>query len=75
MVSYRCKHCRLEIGEIPFSSIEETIRELQLADKTGSERFINVTDRGTLEVHCICEQCERSMNTYPDYYTIEKWLQ
>lgn len=75
MISYRCKHCRTEIGSIPFASVEETIRELLKADETNKERFVEVAHHGGLEVRCICEQCECSMQASPNYYTVDKWLQ
>ncbi|WP_432353758.1 anti-sigma-F factor Fin [Sporosarcina sp. A2] len=65
----------MEVGSIPFASVKETIRDLQKADEKNTERFIEVTDRGKLEVRCICEQCERTMHASPNYYTVEKWLQ
>lgn len=71
MVMYRCRHCRTEIGSLPFSSVQETIAELLKAD----DRSLTVTERGDIEVRCICEQCEASLDRFPHYYTVEKWLQ
>ena len=76
MITYRCSHCYTEIGAIPFASIEKTVRELQKQDDiVQKKRFVHTTTQGELEVHCICETCEHTLQTFPDYYTVEKWLQ
>ena len=75
MITYRCNHCQTEIGSIPFASVEETIRDLQRTDELQKERFVHATHQGGIEVRCICETCESSLREFPDYYTVEKWLQ
>lgn len=71
MVTYRCRHCSTEIGMIPFASVKETIAELERTDR----RFLHETDEGAIEVRCICDRCEQSLQGFPEYYTVEKWLQ
>ncbi|WJY26726.1 MULTISPECIES: anti-sigma-F factor Fin [Sporosarcina] len=71
MVTYRCGHCRTEIGSVPFASVKETIAELQKSD----DGFLSEHGRGSFEIRCICEQCEDSLSMFPEYYTVEKWLQ
>ena len=44
-------------------------------DEGEEERFLTVEQDGELTVRCICEQCEQSLLRFPDYYTLNKWLQ
>ena len=64
-----------EIGSLPFESARDTLRLLQKIDEEEEERFLTVGNDGALTVRCICEQCEQSLQKYPNYYTLTKWLQ
>ena len=44
-------------------------------DEGEEERFLTYGKDGELTVRCICEQCEQSLRSFPDYYTLNKWLQ
>lgn len=65
----------MEIGVIPFSSAQETIRQLQQMDTGEEECYLKYSEDGMLTVRCICEQCEQSLQTFPSYYALKKWLQ
>lgn len=74
-IRYHCRHCNTEIGSLPFESARDTLRLLETLDKEEEERFLTVEKNGALTVRCICEQCEQSLQSFPDYYTLTKWLQ
>lgn len=74
-IRYHCRHCKTEIGSLPFESAQEALRLLQKLDEKEEERFLTLGKDGDLKVRCICEQCEESLQSYPDYYTFTKWLQ
>ena len=74
-IHYTCRHCETEIGTLPFESVKETILQLQKMDEGEEERFLTYEQDGELTVRCICEQCEQSLRRFPDYYTLNKWLQ
>ncbi len=74
-IRYTCRHCETEIGTLPFESAKETILLLQKMDEGEEERFLTYEKNGELTVRCICEQCEQSLLRFPDYYTLNKWLQ
>ncbi len=74
-IRYKCRHCETEIGSLPFESAKETILLLQKVDEMEEERFLQYDQDGSVMVRCICEQCEQSLQSYPDYYTLNKWLQ
>lgn len=74
-IRYHCRHCETEIGSLPFESAQEALQLLQKLDETEEERFLTFGKDGALTVRCICEQCENSLQKFPDYYTFNKWLQ
>ncbi|KXH86823.1 anti-sigma-F factor Fin [Sporosarcina sp. HYO08] len=74
-IRYTCRHCDTEIGSLPFESAKELIVEIQQLDEGKGERFLTFENDGEVTVRCICEQCEQSLRTFPDYYTLAKWLQ
>ena len=74
-IRYTCRHCETEIGTLPFESVKETVLLLQKIDKGEVEHFLTYEKDGELTVRCICEQCEQSLQRFPDYYTLNKWLQ
>ncbi|MFJ7936804.1 anti-sigma-F factor Fin [Sporosarcina sp. NPDC096371] len=74
-IRYTCRHCETEIGTLPFESVKETILQLQKTDEGQEDQFLTYEKDGDLTVRCICEQCEQSLLRFPDYYTLNKWLQ
>lgn len=72
MIRYSCHHCQTEIGSIPFESVKSVVSQLESTDK---QSLLSVDSDGGLHIRCICEHCEQSLQTFPDYYTLEKWLQ
>ena len=75
-IRYHCRHCKTEIGSIPFESARETLRLLEkLDEEEEEERYLTLGEDGALTVRTICEQCERSLQSHPNYYTFTKWLQ
>ncbi|WP_438314086.1 anti-sigma-F factor Fin [Sporosarcina sp. FA9] len=74
-IRYKCRHCDTEIGSLPFESAKETLQMLQRMDETEEEQFLMYEKGGAVTVRCICEQCEQSLEKFPNYYTLRKWLQ
>lgn len=76
-IRYNCRHCKTEIGSIPFGSARETLRLLEKLDEEEKEeeRYLTLGENGDLTVRTICEQCEQSLQSHPNYYTFTKWLQ
>ncbi|MDV6378971.1 DUF2757 family protein [Sporosarcina sp. GW1-11] len=74
MIRYSCSHCDTEIGSIPLDAAEAILYQIKNLDKGEKRSFLSVNDEG-MRIRCICEQCEQSLKTFPDYYTLKKWLQ
>lgn len=74
MIRYSCTHCDTEMGSIPFEAAKEVLGQIGKWDEGEKKSFLTVTQDGT-HIRCICEQCEQSLRTFPDYYTLKKWLQ
>lgn len=75
-IRYHCRHCETEIGSLPFESAEVVLNLLEkLNDDKGSEQFLTREKDGEFIVRCICEQCEQSLQKFPNYYSLKKWIQ
>ncbi|KAA0941013.1 anti-sigma-F factor Fin family protein [Sporosarcina sp. ANT_H38] len=74
-IRYTCRHCETEIGTLPFESAKETVLLLHQMNEAEAEHFLAYEKDGALTVRCICEQCEQSLQRFPDYYALNKWLQ
>ncbi|HEX5564278.1 MAG TPA: anti-sigma-F factor Fin [Sporosarcina sp.] len=74
-IRYKCRHCATEVGSLPFGSAKETVRMLHQLNEGEEENFVTTCEKGHLTVQCICEQCEKSLREFPDYYSLGKWLQ
>ena len=78
VIRYHCRHCETEIGSLPFESAEvvvKLIRKLENDTSQEDEEFLVMGEGGEMKVRCICEQCEESLQRFPNYYTLKKWLQ
>ncbi|KMY30693.1 MULTISPECIES: anti-sigma-F factor Fin [Lysinibacillus] len=73
-VRYRCRHCEVEIGTLPFDA-DDTIRKLHIFELGEADDYVEKDQHGHTTVHCICEQCEDSLKQYPDYHALNKWIQ
>ena len=73
-IRYRCRHCKVEMGSLPFDA-EKTIHKLHLFEIGEMDDFVEKNARGETIVHSICEHCEQSLRQFPDYYALKKWLQ
>ncbi|AXI00728.1 DUF2757 family protein [Sporosarcina sp. PTS2304] len=74
MIRYSCSHCDSEIGSIPLDAAEVVIRQIKALDEGENTSFLTINEHGAY-IQCICEHCEQSLKTFPDYYTLKKWLQ
>lgn len=75
-IRYHCRHCETEIGSLPFESAGTVLSLIEkLDDKKNGEQFLTFGEDGEWAIRCICEQCEQSLQQFPDYYTLKKWLQ
>ncbi len=80
MIRYHCKHCETEIGSLPFESAESVVSLIQRLENDShqyddKEQFLIIGEGGEMTVRCICEQCEKSLQQFPTYYALKKWLQ
>lgn len=74
-IRYHCRHCNTEIGSLPFESATEVLQLLKRLDEKDEERFLVRGKDGELKIRSICEHCEQSLESFPDYYMSNKWLQ
>lgn len=74
-IRYKCRHCDTEIGQLPLDSIDEQF--LLKNDITPEEQdtYIEHGSEGNYTIQCICEECQNSLQKFPNYYALKKWIQ
>lgn len=76
MIHYHCTYCEVEIGELPLRAAKKVLSLVkEVEDWESRDRFLTNKGDGELVVHCICEQCEKTLQQFPHYYALDTWLQ
>ncbi len=56
-VRYRCRHCEVEIGTLPFDA-DDTIRKLHIFELGEADDYVEKDQHGHTTVHCIFPFCK-----------------
>ncbi|PEY31154.1 peptide ABC transporter permease [Bacillus cereus] len=70
---YYCKHCGNNVGSITAEKVYSKV----LFQLTEQERLdmIHFHENGNIYIKTICESCQETLSSYPEYYEYEKFLQ
>lgn len=70
---YYCRHCGYRIGSIT----AEKVYGFVLSQLTEQERLemIHFDENGNIYIKTICESCQKTLASYPEYYEYEMFLQ
>ena len=70
---YYCRHCGCKIGSIT----AEKVYGFVLGQLTEQERLemIHFDENGNIYIKTICESCQETLASYPEYYEYELFLQ
>ncbi|MFK4310889.1 hypothetical protein ABH957_005635 [Bacillus sp. RC242] len=70
---YYCRHCGSNVGSIiaekVYSDVLFQLTEQEVAD------MIHFHENGNIYIKTICESCQETLASYPEYYEYEKFLQ
>ena len=73
-IRVKCRHCDTLMGYLPSESAEKNSRVQEMKEEFAEE-FIMQDDQGRVTIKSTCEHCEQSLQLFPDYYSIKKWIQ
>ena len=74
-IRYKCRHCETEIGQLPFDSIDDQFLLKNELTSEEQDSYIEHGAEGNYTVNCICEDCQKSLQKFPNYYALKKWIQ
>ena len=74
-IRYKCRHCETEVGQLPFDSIDQEFLNKHEIKPEEQHIYIENQEEGNFVVRCICEECQHSLQKFPNYYALKKWIQ
>jgi len=74
-IRYKCRHCETEIGQLPFDRIDDQFLHKHELTQEDQHIYIKNGAEGDYTVQCICEECQDSLQKFPNYYALKKWIQ
>ncbi len=74
-IRYRCRHCETEVGQLPLDSIDEAFLQKNNIEPEEQHIYIQTGAEGDYTIQCICEECQTSLQKFPSYYALKKWIQ
>ena len=74
-IHYHCRHCSYKVGTIENSTVyAETLGFHQLSADERKE-MINYQQNGDIHVQTICEDCQETLDRYPEFHEYESFIQ
>ena len=70
---YYCRHCGSNVGSVTAEKVYSDVL-FQLTEQVVVE-MIHFHENGNIYIKTICELCQETLASYPEYYEYEKFLQ
>ncbi|HHQ8913318.1 TPA: anti-sigma-F factor Fin [Bacillus cereus] len=70
---YYCRHCGSNVGSVTAEKVYSDVL-YQLTEQEVVE-MIHFHENGNIYIKTICELCQETLASYPEYYEYEKFLQ
>lgn len=70
---YYCRHCGCKLGSIAIEKVYSNVL-FQLTEQEQLD-MIHFHENGNIYIKTICESCQETLVSYPEYYEYEKFLQ
>ncbi|MES5952847.1 DUF2757 family protein [Bacillus fungorum] len=70
---YYCRHCGSNVGSVTAEKVYSDVL-FQLTEQEVVE-MIHFHENGNIYIQTICELCQETLESYPEYYEYEKFLQ
>ncbi|MCT6916504.1 MAG: anti-sigma-F factor Fin family protein [Bacillus wiedmannii] len=70
---YYCRHCGSNVGSVTAEKVYSDVL-FQLTEQEVVE-MIHFHENGNIYIKTICESCQETLASYPEYYEYGKFLQ
>jgi hypothetical protein len=74
-VVYNCRHCGHVIGEINDQIVDTTILGWNTLSDKEKKEMIEYKSNGDVHIQAICENCEETLGTHPEYHELDYFIQ
>ncbi|MTT32988.1 DUF2757 family protein [Terrilactibacillus sp. BCM23-1] len=74
-IIYKCRHCGAKIGSIRSDHIEESTLGFDHLTDHERQEMIQSNQEGQIQVMAICEDCQETLDKYPEYHQWETFIQ
>lgn len=74
-IVYTCKHCGKEIGKLDQQTVDATMLGLDRLSTEDKREMIHYQSNGDIHIQAICENCEDSLNSHPQYHELDFFIQ
>ncbi|RYG72731.1 anti-sigma-F factor Fin family protein [Lentibacillus lipolyticus] len=74
-IIYQCRHCGQEIGRLNQQMVDASMLGLDQLSADEQQEMVNYRDNGDVEIKSICESCEESLGSNPQYHELDHFIQ
>ncbi|HLS08102.1 anti-sigma-F factor Fin family protein [Lentibacillus sp.] len=74
-VVYNCRHCGQEIGRLDQRMVDTSMLGLDQLSPEDKRDMINYGANGEVTIKSICENCEESLGSHPQYHELDYFIQ
>ncbi|TMN22329.1 DUF2757 family protein [Lentibacillus cibarius] len=74
-IVYICRHCGQKIGKLDQQMVDASMLGLDQLSAEDMREMIHYQDNGDMEIKSICESCEESLGSHPQYHELDHFIQ
>ncbi|WP_100011839.1 anti-sigma-F factor Fin [Lentibacillus sediminis] len=72
---YTCRHCGHEIGKLDEPVIDTSMLGFDQLSSEDREQMIQYLENGDMEIQIICEDCQETLKSNPQYHELDFFIQ
>ncbi|HLR61619.1 MAG TPA: anti-sigma-F factor Fin family protein [Lentibacillus sp.] len=74
-IVYKCRHCGQEIGKLDQQMVDTSMLGLDQLSSEDKRDMISYEANGGITIKSICESCEESLESLPQYHELDYFIQ
>ncbi|ALX49439.1 anti-sigma-F factor Fin family protein [Lentibacillus amyloliquefaciens] len=74
-IVYKCRHCSQEIGKLDQQMVDSSMLGLDQLSSEDKRDMISYEANGDITIKSICESCEESLGSHPQYHELDYFIQ
>lgn len=73
-IVYKCRHCKYTIGTLRQQIVSTSMLGIDVLTTKEKEKMVHYKENGDVHIHAICENCEDTLQSHPNYYELDYFL-